>query len=115
MEGTLAELQIARTTLSLLEKIEGNVRAKKALSAVTLSQDSGPFGYRDDRHDDVQPLQAMDVVCQTGRKCLCRIWMGEAWQHRLGQVENNKEAQMRFHSLGYPNLSAAIAGKRSVP
>jgi hypothetical protein len=28
--------------------------------------------------------------------------------------ERNKEAQLRFHSFGYPNLSAAIAGKRSV-
>ena len=29
--------------------------------------------------------------------------------------ERNKEAQLRFHSFGYPNLSAAIAGKRAVP
>jgi len=32
----------------------------------------------------------------------------------IALCEKNKEAQLRFHSFGYSNLSAAIAGKRAV-
>ncbi|RQP23730.1 hypothetical protein [Piscinibacter terrae] len=33
----------------------------------------------------------------------------------IALCEKNKEAQIRFHSFAYPNLAAAIAGKRAAP